>query len=101
MKRLLGCAVAAFVVVGQQASADIIFSESFTRANNDIVNNSWGEAGDGPTGISILNNQVHFGNTGAVLDLTHAITTTGYNSLSLAFDYAISAGVGGTLTALY
>ena len=29
MKRLLGCAVAAFVVVAQQASADVIFFDDF------------------------------------------------------------------------
>src|SRR5262249_50392703 len=59
------CGAAALTLtMPSPASANLIFSDDFTRINNNMVGNNWAESGGNAADVAIANNQLAFGGAG-------------------------------------
>src|SRR5262245_36090878 len=80
------CAAAFSLAIGAPASANVIFSDNFNRANSGTVGNGWVETG---LGGSIVSNQLDIsGNgTGSVTQGTMVLSTIGLTNILLDYDW--------------
>lgn len=73
------------------ASAAVIFSDNFNRANSSAVGNSWAEHEEDADDVAISTNRLQLRdhqNPAPDATATHNISTLGYNNITLAFDWA-------------
>jgi len=100
MKAFLALGAVAFaIMLAQPASANTIFSDGFDRATSNTVGNFWSETESASSSVSIVhvtgatgNNQLKLqgslgNNTALDAAVAHGIDTTGFQDITLSFDY--------------
>ena len=88
MKRLLGCAVVAFVLVAQHASADTIFFDDFNRSNG-ALGNGWVGGGSINSNSMLLSGN----RTSTATEGTLTLSTVGFTSLHIFLTIGVRRAV--------
>jgi hypothetical protein len=98
-RSVLFAAIVATLGFAAPASADVIFSDNFNRANNATVGNGWVETD--PTNVLITGNELELGKNGTpqATEGTLTLSTVGFTGITLAYDWrGIGTESGDTLT---
>ncbi len=83
--------VAALGLFSASASAAVLFSDNFNRANSSTVGNSWAEHEEDADDVAISTNRLQLRdhqNPAPDATASQFISTLGYNNITLSFDWA-------------
>src|SRR5262245_3730716 len=84
---LLALAMAVLVGLAAPASAAVIFSDNFTRSDNDTVGNSWFEQENDSNDVKISNNQLRLRDFNPEAAAWRTVTGTGWTNIVLSFSW--------------
>ncbi len=96
MKKNLFATLTTLAAVGllstASASAAVIFTDTFTRADNATVGNGWAEIGESAADVAVVGNALQLRNNNANADpsaaATQTLSTLGYDNITLSFAWA-------------